>query len=230
MKTLGLIGGTSWASTADYYKIINQQINERLGGLNSAKHFLYSLNFEEFKPPADPDDWGNIASDFSGIAKGLQNAGAECIILCANTPHMIADIIQLNIDIPLINIAEETAKEIAKQKITNVGLLGTKLVMEQPFYKKRLSNYGISTLVPNEEDRKFIHTSIFEEFARGIFKKNKKEKYLQIIEELIEHGARGIIFGCTEIILLIQPEEVTVPVFDTTWIHASAAVDFALNS
>jgi len=229
MKTLGLIGGTSWVSTVDYYKIINQQVNERLGGLNSAKILLYSLNFEEFKPPPDPKDWGPVADMLSSIAQRLANGGAECIVICANTPHIAADTVQQRIRIPLIHIADATAREIAKQKLSSVGLLGTKFTMEQLFFKERLSRLGITALIPGDMERDFIHSSIFAELAKGVFKHETKNKYLAIIEDLERKGANGIIFGCTEIPLLIKQTECKSPIFDTTLIHAKSAVDFALS-
>lgn len=229
MKTLGLIGGTTWVSTVDYYKLINQQVNKKLGGLNSAKILLYSVNFAEFNPPTDPNEWGELNRKFSDISKNLEKAGADCIVFCANTPHIIADDIQKIIKIPIINIAEETAKVVAKHKFKKVGLLGTRITMEQSFYKYKLSKYGISVVIPEFEDRKFIHSSILDEMAKDIFKKETKQKYLGIINKLISEGAEGVVLGCTEIPILIKQDDVQVPVFDTTLIHASAIVDFALN-
>ena len=197
MKTIGLIGGTSWVSTVEYYRIINQLTNERLGGLNSAKILLYSINFEEFKPPADPNGWGPVAETLTGIARRLENAGAECLLLCANTPHMAAESIQKNIHIPLLHIAEVTAKDVERQKLTTVGLLGTKFTMELPFFKNKLSQYNIQTIIPNDPDKEFIHTSIYAELGKGIFTVAAKTRYLQIIEDLKVRGAQGIIFGCT---------------------------------
>src|SRR5687768_12429805 len=179
MKTLGLIGGTSWVSTVDYYRIINQQINERLGGLNAARLILYSLNYEEFKPPPDPKDWGHTSEGLAIVAKKLETAGAECVILCANTPHMAADFIQEHIGIPLIHIVEETAKEIAKQNITKIGLIGTRFTMEQQFFTDKLSRFGISTLIPEKEERNYIHNTIFNELGKGIFTEEIKNNYLQ---------------------------------------------------
>ena len=190
MKTLGLIGGTSWVSTIDYYRIINQQINDRLGGLNAARLILYSLNYEEFKPPPDPKDWGPTAEGLATIAKKLEVAGAECIILCANTPHMAADIIQENIAIPLIHIPEETSKEIARHRLNKVGLIGTRFTMEQSFFKEKLSKNGISTLIPGNEERDYIHNTIFNELAKGIFSDEIKNKYLQIMDDLMQKGGR----------------------------------------
>lgn len=229
MKTIGMIGGTTWVSTVEYYKIINQEINRRLGKSNSAKIFLYSLNMEEFKPPLDPNEWGNTVDFLTAVAKRLESVGADCLLLCANTLHMAADMVQKNIQIPIIHIAEVTAKEIEKKEISKVGLLGTKITMEQPFYKNKLAKFGIETLIPDESDRNFIHATIFEELGKEIFKNETKKKYLGIIEKLIVQGAKGIIFGCTEIPLLLKQSDCEVPVFDTMTIHAMAAVEFALS-
>ena len=229
MKTLGLIGGTSWLSAADYYKIINTEINKRLGRLNSAKLFMYSMNYEEFKPPVDPDAWDDTSRMLTDIAKRLEHAGADCIVICANTPHMAATFMQKHISIPLIHIAEATAAEIVKQKITKVALLGTRITMEQHFFKDKLTAAGISVIIPEEDDRIFMHETIFEELGKGIFTAETKEMYLLIIDKLIKQGAKGVIFGCTEIPMLIKENECSVPVFDTLVIHAKAAVEFALS-
>jgi len=229
MKTIGLIGGTSWVSTAEYYRIINQLTNERLGRLNSAQMLLYSVNFEEFKPPANPAEWGEIGERFIGIAQRLEKGGADCIVLCANTPHMIADNIQQKIRIPLLHIAEMTAREIKKHKIAAVGLLGTKITMEQSFFTGKLSRHGIRSLIPNDEEREFVHAAIFEELTKGIFKKETKERFIEIIAGLKKQGAVGVILGCTEIPLLVKQADCDLPLFDTTMIHAASAVDFALE-
>jgi aspartate racemase len=229
MKTIGLIGGMTWFSTAEYYRVINEQINERLGGSNSAKILLYSVNFDELQPPANWEGWIKTAETLTGISNKLINAGADCIVICSNTPHIIADLVQQNISVPLINIAEETSKEIGRKKLNTVGLLGTKFTMEQAFFKDQLSKKNITALIPDEAEREFIHTSIYTEFGKGIFKKETKVKYLQIIDDLKNKGAEGIIFGCTEIPLLIQQEECPLPIFNTTLIHSTAAVDFALK-
>jgi len=213
----------------DYYRIINQQINERLGGLNAARLILYSLNYEEFKPPPDPRDWGPTSEGLAIVAKKLETAGAECVILCANTPHMASDFIQEHIGIPLIHIVEETAKEIAKQNITKIGLIGTRFTMEQQFFTDKLSRFGISTLIPEKEERNYIHNTIFNELGKGIFTEEIKNNYLQIMERLMQKGAQGIILGCTEIPMLLKTGDYTMKTFDTTLIHATAAVNFALE-
>ncbi len=229
MKTLGLIGGTTWVSTVDYYRLINQQVNQKLGGLSSAKILLYSVNFAEFNPPTDPNEWGELKKKFFDISQNLEKAGADCIVFCANTPHIIADEIQHLISVPIINIAEETAKIVAKQNFKKVGLLGTRITMEQPFYKDKLSKYGIETVIPDLDDRKFIHSSILNEMALEIFKEETKQRYIKIINKLIDVGVEGIVLGCTEIPILIKQEDSAVPLFDTTLIHASAIVNFAIS-
>ena len=229
MKTLGLIGGLSWFSTMVYYRTINQLINERLGGSHSAKIFLYSVDFNEFKILQEKGDWKQIEGMFSDIAKRLENAGADCIVMCTNTPHLVADKIRLKINIPLIHIAEETAREIVRLKINKVGLLGSKFTMENPFFKDRLSDAGLEAIIPDSISRDFIHESIFNELTKGIFKDETKKKYLDIIGKLQSDGAQGIIFGCTEFSLLINQSDCNITVFDTTAIHSKAAVDFALS-
>lgn len=228
MKTLGLIGGLSWFSTTVYYKTINQLINQRLGGSHSARILLYSLDFDDFDTLQKKGDWQQIEVMISDIALRLENAGADCIVLCTNTPHLIADGVSKKINIPLIHIAEETAREIADQKMTKVGLLGTKFTMENSFFKDRLLKYGIDSLIPDKADRDFIHVAIFNELTKGVFTNETKQRFLEIIGKLQNTGAEGIIFGCTEIALLITQADCDATIFDTTAIHSKAAVDFAL--
>jgi aspartate racemase len=228
MKTLGLIGGTTWVSTVDYYKYINQFVAERLGGLNSAKILLYSLNFSELKALFDAGDWKRVAQNLAEIAGNLEGAGASAIVLCSNTTHIAAEEIERQIGIPLIHITDSAAVEIQKLNLKKVALLGTKFTMDNDFYKERLLRRGIETIIPNEEERGFINSSIFEEFSKGIFTAEAKQKYLEIIENLRACGAEGVIFGCTEIPMLLKPEDCSIPSFDTTFLHAKAAVDFAL--
>ena len=229
MKTLGLIGGLSWFSTTVYYKTINQLINQRLGGSHSARLLLYSIDFDDFDALQKKGDWQQIEVMISDIAMRLENAGADCIVMCTNTPHLVADKVSQKIKIPLIHIAEETAKEIAAQEMTKAGLLGTKFTMENSFFKDRLLKYGIEPLIPDEADRDFIHASIFNELTKGIFKDETKQRFLAIIDKLHNAGAQGVIFGCTEIALLITQADCDVTIFDTTAIHSKAAVDFALQ-
>ncbi len=228
MKILGLIGGLSWFSTSVYYKTINQLTNERLGGAHSAKLLLYSVDFNDFKTLQEKDDWEQIERMLSSIARRLENAGADCIVMCTNTPHLVADTIRQKINVPLIHIAEETAKAIVKKGISKVALLGTKFTMENFFFKDRLLRYDLEPMIPNSADRDFIHASIFNELTKGIFNAETKNKYLEIIEKLRVGGAQGVIFGCTEISLLVNQSDCNVMFYDTTAIHSKAAVDFAL--
>jgi aspartate racemase len=229
MKTLGLIGGTTWISTLDYYRNINEQVSTILGGLNSAKMLLYSVNFQEFVPPVDPNEWGELSKKFTNIAKNLEKAGADCIVFCANTPHMVADDVQQHIGIPIIHIAEAAANEIASLHIKKVILLGTRITMEQNFFKNKLSDKQIEALIPGAEDRQFIHDAVFNEMGKGIFSAETKKRFISIINNLIEQGAEGVILGCTEFPHLIKQEDCGVPLFDTTVIHTNAVVKFALS-
>jgi aspartate racemase len=230
MKKIGLIGGISWVSTTDYYKLINLGINEKLGGLNFSECLVYSFNYADIKKNNDNNDW---ESTFNMLFKGcefLKSGGAEAIILCANTMHLIADRLEKAIGLPIIHIASETAVEIQKKEIKKVGLLGTKFTMELDFFKDKLTDKGIETIIPaSQEDRDFIHYTVFEELGRGIVTDETKKRYLEISNELIKNGAEGIVLGCTEIPMVIKPEDLSVPVFDTTSIHANAAVEFQLS-
>ena len=229
MKKLGLIGGISWVSTADYYKFINEGVNKKLGGVNFAECMIYSFNYDDIKRNNENNDWETTFNMLSKACLSLKNSGAEAIILCANTMHLIADRIQEAVDLPLIHIAAETAKEIQKSDIKRVGLLGTKFTMELDFFKDKLTDLNIQTIIPEADDREFIHETIFNELGKGLILETTKQRYLSIIEKLIENGAEGIILGCTEIPLLVKQEEVKVPVFDTALIHSNAAVAFALS-
>jgi len=229
MKTIGIIGGLTWLSTVEYYKLLNQMINERLGGSASAKILLYSVNFEEIKTLTLADDWDVIATVIGDVAKRLQHAGADCLLLGANTMHKIAEEIQQQINIPLINIAKETAKAISKQGLKKVALLGTKYTMQFPFYRDKLNAQEIEVIIPEGGDADFINQAIYEEMSRNLFLPATKKKFMGIIAGLIEQGAEGIIMGCTEIPILLKDEIAAVPMFDTTIIHSKAAVDFALS-
>ncbi len=230
MKKIGLIGGISWVSTSDYYKLINLGINEKLGGLNFSECLVYSFNYADIKKNNDNNDWD---STFNMLFKGcefLKSGGAEAIVLCANTMHLIADRLQEAIDVPVIHIAVETAAEIQKQQLKKVGLLGTKFTMELDFFKDKLKEKGIEAIIPESEEVKdFVHYTIFEELGRGIVTDETKKRYLEIADELIKNGAEGIILGCTEIPLVIKEGDLSVPIFDTTLIHAKAAIQFQLS-
>ncbi|WP_278022191.1 aspartate/glutamate racemase family protein [Flavobacterium ginsengisoli] len=224
MRKIGLIGGISWVSTSDYYTLINKGINEKLGGLNFSECLIYSFNYADIKKNNDANDWDSTFNMLFKAAEVLKSGGAEAILLCANTMHLIADRLQQAIDIPLIHIAEETAIEIQKKEIKKVGLLGTKFTMELDFFKDKLAEKGIETIIPNSEaDKDFIHYTIFEELGRGIATEETKKRYLEIANELIKNGAEGIILGCTEIPLVIKEGDLNVPIFDTTLIHTQAS-------
>ncbi|MFL9482256.1 aspartate/glutamate racemase family protein [Chitinophagaceae bacterium LWZ2-11] len=229
MKILGLVGGTSWVSTAEYYKLINEGVNKHLGDLNFSKCIIYSFNYQEIKNNNDANNWAKTLSMIADASKHLIKSGAEAIVLCANTMHLIADDLQKEITVPIIHIADETAKAITAKGIRKIALLGTKFTMEKDFFTKRLKNYNIETIIPEADERDFIHYTIFEELGRGLITAETKKKYLEIINDLIKKGAEGVILGCTEIPLLIQQEDVEVPVFDTTLIHSQAAVAFSLG-
>ena len=230
MKTLGLIGGLTWLSTVEYYRAINEQVNARLGGRHSAKIILYSLDFAEFQPPAPNDDagWADIARRFGDAAARLEAAGAEGLVLCANTPHKVASAIGSRVRIPLVHIAEAAAAAVAARGVDRVALLGTRPTMEAPFYPELLGARGIETMVPDPDDRAWIHGSIFAELTKGVFNDTTRARYVAIVERLVARGAKGVILGCTEIPLLLREGDCSVPTFDTTLLHVGAAVDFAL--
>ncbi len=228
-KTIGFIGGLTWHSTLDYYRLLNQLTNDKLGGSSSAKILLYSVNFEEIKTLTYADNWEGIATIMIGIAHTLEKAGADCILLGANTMHHIADRVRGSITIPLIHIAEVTATTVALKKIQKVALLGTKYTMQLPFYTNTLAAQGIATIIPEQSDIDFINDTIYNEMGKGVFLPATKEKYLDIIEKLAAKGAEGVILGCTELPILIKQTDCAIPVFDTALIHATAAVEFALG-
>ncbi|MEF7633635.1 aspartate/glutamate racemase family protein [Bacillus thuringiensis] len=229
MKTIGLIGGMSWESTSEYYRIINEEIKERLGGLHSAKCLINSVDFEEIERCQSSGDWDGAGEILGNAAYSLQKGGADFIIICTNTMHKVVGKIKAKIDIPVLHIADATAKEIKRKNIQKVGLLGTKYTMEQDFYKSRIEENNIKVIVPSEKNRKEINKVIYTELCLGKIVSQSREYYKRVIEELVQKGAQGIILGCTEIGLLIKQENVSVPIFDTTHIHAIEAVKVALD-
>ncbi len=230
MRTIGLIGGMSWESTQVYYRLINQMVNQRLGGLHSAKIVMVSVDFAEIERLQHIDDWQTMQKILSTAAHSLEKAGAECVVICTNTMHKLATEIEQNCTIPLIHIADACGNEIQHGSMVRVGLLGTRFTMEQPFYTDRLyHNFSISTLTPNDEQRQRIHQIIYQELCKGIIRQDSKDEFLQIIQTLVDQGAQGIILGCTEIPMLIKQQDCQVRLLDTTYLHAKAAVDFALN-
>lgn len=229
MKTIGLIGGTSWVSTIDYYRIINSTVNSRLGGNESARIILYSVNYGEIVSLTHAGNWNAIASIIEKAARNAALVGADCVLLCANTMHQIAERVQSAISIPLIHVADVTAKAIREKEIDSVLLLGTRYTMTSEFYPQRLSSAGIRMLLPDAGEMEFVNRSIYEEMGKNIFLPGTKKKYQDIIYRHASMGAKGVIFGCTEIPLLLDQQDCAVPVFNTTLLHATAAVDFALN-
>jgi aspartate racemase len=230
LKTIGLIGGMSWESSSVYYNIINETVKERLGGLHSAKCILYSVDFEEIASLQHKGKWEELTKLMINSAQQLERAGADCIVICTNTMHKMAEEIQDNIHIPLLHIADATAEKIKEQGVGKPGLLGTKFTMEEDFYKQRLEEkYSINVIIPSYTDREIIDSVIYNELCLGIIKQSSKEKFKEIINTLVSNGADGMILGCTEIPLLISQKDVEVPLFDTTTIHSKAAVTFALK-
>ncbi len=230
MKTIGLVGGTGWVSTVEYYRTINEETNRILGALNFAKCILYSLDYGEIEEFNKRDDMEGIFSLILDASKKLVSIGADCIVLCANTLHMFADRLQKEVPVPLIHIAIATARQIKSRNISKVGLLGTKLTMEKDFYKTKLNQERIEVVVPELPDREFIDHTITNELLKGIKSETSKDRFLVIMRKLRSQGAEGIVLGCTEIPLLIQQEDTDLPVFNTTVIHSLAAVEFALGS
>jgi aspartate racemase len=229
MKTIGFIGGLTWHSSADYYRLLNEMVNEKLSGAHSCQMIMYSVDFDEIKALTFAEDWDGIADIMCSIAKKLQQTGADCIMLGANTMHNVAHKVQAAVSIPLIHIAEATAVEIEKKGLSKVALLGTRYTMQMDFYKNKLAEKNISTIIPNENDIDFINHAVYEEMGKGLFLPETKQRVIQIINSLKQNGAEGVILGCTELPILIKQGDIMIPAFDTTLIHARAAVNFALK-
>ena len=229
MKTIGLLGGTSWESTQTYYRLINEGIKNRLGGLHSAKLVLFSVDFAEIEALQHKGDWPATADILAGAALSLQKAGADFLVIGTNTMHKVAPEIEQAIGIPLLHIADATAQVLKKEGVTRVGLLGTRFTMEQAFYRERLEAAGIDVLTPDESQRDEVHRVIYEELCQGEIKSDSRHTYLDIVSSLSGRGAQAVILGCTEIGLLISQADTEVPLYDTTEIHAARAVELALH-
>jgi aspartate racemase len=229
MKTIGLIGGMSWESTVPYYRLINEAIKQRLGGLHSARIVLYSVDFHEIEQLQRSGDWETAGRLLAEAAHTLESAGADFLVLCTNTMHKVAPAIEAAVRIPLLHVVDGTAADIRTAGFTRVGLLGTRFTMEQAFYTERLQQHGLQVLIPDQQDREIIHRVIYEELCLGKIVDESREAYRRIMAGLIEQGAQAIILGCTEIALLVRQQDAAVPLFDTTAIHARKAAEMALS-
>lgn len=230
MKTIGLLGGMSWESTALYYKLINEEIKKQLGGLHSAKVVIYSVDFDEIEKLQHLGAWDETAKILGEAAKNIQNASADFLVICTNTMHKVAPLIRTYIDIPILHIADATGKKLQNENIKKVGLLGTAFTMQQDFYKERIyKNFDIEVLIPSEEDMTIVHKIIYEELCLGLIKEDSKKEYLRIIDSLASKGAQGVILGCTEIGMLVNQADTQVKLYDTTVIHSLEAVAEALK-
>lgn len=230
MKTIGMLGGMSWESTTSYYKAINEGIKSELGGLHSAKICLYSVDFDEIEKLQHQGDWDGTARILSAAAQSVEAGGADFLLICTNTMHKVAPIIEEAITIPILHIADATAERLLKDDIKTVGLLGTQFTMSQDFYKGRLvENFGIDVIAPRSKDQKIVHDIIYKELCLGNIFDNSREEYLKIIDTLYKQGAEAVILGCTEIALLVKQHHTNVPLYDTTEIHAAQAVKLAIR-
>lgn len=231
MKTIGLLGGTGWESTVEYYKIINREVAKKLGIEHSAKIILFSIDYYEISSRIVKNDFEGLGEFISETSKKIEASGAECLVICANTLHMFAEQISAGISIPLIHIADATAAAIKEKKMSTAGLIGTKATMEMPFYKNRLKEkHGIDVIIPDESDANKIHETIITELLHGIFKPETKAYYLSVMEKMTKQGAECIILGCTDFPLLINQDDTKIILLDTAEIHSKAAVDFALSN
>jgi len=228
---MGMIGGMSWESSLEYYRIVNEAIKKKLGGFHSAKCILYSVDFGEVEKLQHLGDWDELNRMMMDAAQRLENTGADFVIICTNTMHKMADEVQGAIRIPVLNIVDVTAKAIKGNRQTRIGLLGTKFTMEQDFYKGRLKDkHGLDVLIPSADERQVVHDILYSELCLGEIKELSKEKFKNVIQNLVNRGAQGVILGCTEIPLIVSQDDYEIPVYDTTTLHAQAAVDFALQS
>ena len=230
MRTIGLIGGMSWVSTIEYYRVINAEVNARRGGLSAARILLNSVDFGEIDALHAKRDFDGVGALLSEAARTLERIGADCVLLCANTMHMHADRVQTAVSVPLIHLIDVAAAAISREGISTVGLLGTRLTMELEFYANRLKANGIDVIVPDKAEREAINRTIEDELVKSVFRPESRDAFLTIIRGLAARGAAGVILGCTEIPLLVDPRQSPIPAFDTTHLHAMAAVEFALSN
>lgn len=230
MKTIGLLGGMSWESSAEYYRLLNELVRERLGGLHSARCVLYSVDFAEIERLQVAGEWERAGEVLAGAAKGVEAAGAELVLICTNTMHKVAEQVQEALSVPLLHLADASADAVLRGGVRRVGLLGTAFTMEQDFYRERLVARGLDVLVPDAEGRALVHRVIYEELCLGVVSEVSRAGYQTVIEDLVREGAEGVILGCTEIELLIGQEHSPVPLFPTTRLHAEAAVEAALRA
>ncbi len=228
MKTIGLLGGMSWESSIEYERIINTEVRRRLGGVHSADLIVRSYDFATIEAMQEAGDWDGAGQLLATDARRLQDAGAELVVLCTNTMHLLAPAIEAAIDVPFLHLADATATAVMARGVDTVALLGTRFTMEMDFYRGRLESHGLTVLIPNEEDRTVVHDVIYDELVQGVVRDDPRDRYLEIIERLVAAGAEGVIAGCTEIELLVTPHLVDIPYFPTTQLHALAAVDAAL--
>ena len=230
MKTIGLIGGMSWESSIEYYRIINQEVRKALGGVHSAKSVMVSLDFGEIEELQMKGDWEEATRVMLQSAREVEKGGADFLLICTNTMHLMADDVQAGVDIPLLHIADATAQAVKEQGLKSVGLLGTRFTMEKEFYRGRLEKaHKLKVFVPDQSGRELVHNVIYDELVQGLIKDDSRQRYKKVIQNLVKDGAEGIVLGCTEIGLLVKRDDVSVPVFDTMEIHALAAVDAALG-
>ncbi|PJJ00058.1 aspartate racemase [Streptomyces sp. 2333.5] len=228
MKTIGLLGGMSWESTAEYYRLLNELTRERLGGLHSSRCVLYSVDFAEIERLQTEGRWEQAAEVLAEAARALEAAGADILLLCTNTMHKVAGQVAAAVTVPLLHLADTTADAVRDSGLRRIGLLGTAFTMEQDFYRNRLESHGLEVRVPDAAGRSIVHRTIYEELCQGIVREESRQSWMAIIRDLVTAGAEGIVLGCTEIELLIKPEHSPVPVFPTTRLHAEAAVARAL--
>ena len=228
MKTIGLIGGMSWESTVTYYQLLNRMARERLGGLHSAEILMWSFDFATIEALQAAGDWAGATSQMTDVAQRLERGGAECLLICTNTMHKMADEVSAAVDIPLLHIADVTASAIKKNGANKPLLLATRYTMEQDFYTQRLRHQGVDVVIPEDKDRTIVHDIIYQELCKGIVQKTSKQKYIDIVNSMTTDRTDSLIFGCTEVGLLISSDDFSIPCFDTTALHAQAAIDFAI--